>query len=127
MAKSWDIDPSTGDYIMDEQGKPKQTDSLKIPAYFRLKAKRGLWLFAPDPTWGNVTPLKNRKNAIRNQLEITEEARSALQPILDDGRAQVIDVQLNTTATRNRNSAAYEVGIVDADAKAEVVTIPGGQ
>lgn len=125
MAKSWDINPATGDYIMDDQGRPQQTDSLRVPAYFRIKSPRGQWLFAPNPKWGCVIPLRNRKNSIQDQQQLVQEAVSALQPIQDDGRAALINVALNTTAQRGRNAAGLEIELLDNQGQIEKFILPG--
>lgn len=110
--KNWDINPITGDYVM-VGGAPTQTKSLKIPAYIRLKVKRGLWLYAPDAQYGSDYHLiKHQTN--NNIIETT--GISALQPLVDDGRASNITVE---TTDARRGGVALKTRIVDAQGEPE--------
>lgn len=91
MAQNWLIDPASGDYVL-ENGKPVETDSLEIPAYFRLKTKRGLWLYAPDDKYGS-TFYTLKKRTSQDASAIERIAENAIQPILDDGRAREATIQ----------------------------------
>lgn len=119
--QSWLIDPATGDYVL-QNGQPVQSDSLKVPAYFRLKTKRGKWLYAPDKQYGSdfYTVVKRPSENGNNRLE--NVALAALQPILDDGRASAVEA----IVTVNRRSASgLEVHITDAAGEVETETFPG--
>jgi len=86
MAQNWNINPSSGDYVI-ENGKPVETDSLQVPAYFRLKTQRGRWLYAPDDKYGS-TFYTLKKRTSQDASAIERIAENAIQPILDDGRAR---------------------------------------
>lgn len=96
MAQNWLNDPATGDYVL-SGGSPVQTDSLQVPAYYRLKIQRNTWLYQPDTSYGsNFKSVKKRPSGgDTNDLE--NIAIAALQPILDDGRATAITVSTNQT------------------------------
>ena len=91
------INPETGDYELN-QGKPVRDTSLKTPAYVRLKAKRGQWLYSPNEKWGSDFHLikKNRTNKIASREISTAE--KALDPLLDDGRATSVEVEVTERA-----------------------------
>lgn len=120
MAKSWEIDPKTGDYIM-EGGSPKETDSLRIPAYIRLKTRRQQWLYAPDTQYGSDFHLVRKRRTTEDASAIESIAARALQPILDDGRADSITV--DTTAT-SRHGVGLQASIVEADGTVENLDLP---
>lgn len=119
--QSWNLDPITGDYIMDG-GAPVQTNSLQVPAYFRLKIKRKTWLYAPNDQYGSdFYTLKKRPSTNAGQ-RLENIAIAALKPITDDGRANRIDV---VTDTLTRNGAGMVTTIVDASGTTETVTFTG--
>ena len=121
MAQSWEIDPKTGDYVL-EGGAPKQTDSLRIPAYFRLKAKRGTWLYAPDAQFGSDFYTLTKRPSENANKRLENIGIAALQPMLDDGRAQEITVDV----TQNKRGATQlATTIVDASGEVEVETFTG--
>lgn len=98
MAQSWQIDPSTKDYVM-SQGAPVETDSLEIPAYVRLKTRRGGWMYAPDSSYGSdLAAGKNQKGTSRDVSHIENIVAVALQPIVDDGRAKGAEVTVTATS-----------------------------
>lgn len=119
--QSWDIDPKKGDYVM-TSGAPNETDSLRVPAYFRLKIKRKKWLYAPNDKYGSdFYTLK--KVPPNNTSQVFENvAAKALQPLADDKRAKQIIV---TADEVSRNGASLTAEILDASGEAEVVTFPG--
>lgn len=113
--QSWEINPQTGDYVL-ESGSPKETDSLKIPAYMRLKIRRGEWLYAPNEDYGSDFH-KLKRNQVQNGPTFIESVGAkALQPIADDGRASEIDLTGKIVA---RNNADLEVAITDANGNIE--------
>ena len=98
MAQNWDIDPKNGDYLL-QGGSPIETDSLKVPAYYRLKISAGSWLYAPSNTFGSTFNLIKRQPTGRDANKVENAAAVALQPILDDGRA--VSIAIDTVrATR---------------------------
>jgi phage gp46-like protein len=121
MAQNWDRDPITGDYLL-QGGSPKQTDSLRIPAYNRLKVKRGTWLYAPDSSYGSDFYTISKRPTENANARLENIGLAALQPMLDDGRASEIDV----TLTENQRSASFlKVDIVDAAGELETETFTG--
>jgi phage gp46-like protein len=121
MSQTWQIDPSSGDYVMAE-GSPSQTNSLQIPAYFRLKAKRKQWLYAPDDKWGSdFYTVKKRPSENGNQ-RLENIAIQALQPIVDDGRALQIEAEV---VQNTRNGSGLNISILDAAGEVEAETFPG--
>lgn len=121
MSQSWQMDPTKGDYVMDG-GSPEQTDSLQVPAYFRLKIKRKTWLYAPDDKYGSdyYTIVKRPANNAAQVLENIGIA--ALKPLTDDGRANRVEVSADTVS---RNGAALTTTITDASGQPETVTFSG--
>jgi phage gp46-like protein len=119
--KSWDIDPVKRDYVM-SGGKPVETDSLRVPAYIRLKAQRTKWLYAPTVSWGSDfwTIKKNRTNGDTSLLELV--ASRALQPLADDGRASSIDV---TVTAVSRHGVALQMDVIDAQGEVEQIEFQG--
>lgn len=121
MSQTWNIDPVTGDYIMDG-GAPVETDSLQVPAYFRLKIKRKQWLYAPDDKYGSDFYVVKKRPSTNAAQRLENIAIAALKPLTDDGRANRIDV---TADIITRNGAALTTTIVDASGQEETVTFPG--
>lgn len=95
MPQNWLINPATGDYVI-ENGKPVETDSLQVPAYFRLKTPRGKWLYAPDDKYGS-TFYTLKKRTSQDASAIERIAENAIQPILDDGRAREATIETQTS------------------------------
>jgi phage gp46-like protein len=118
MAKSWEIDPQKRDYVLD-RGAPKQTDSLRIPAYMRLKTKRNTWMYAPDDQYGSEFHLKRKRRTSGDNSEVEDLAVSAVQPIVDDGRASEIEVQ---SVLRTRNNVGMKINITDAEGNVETLS-----
>lgn len=115
--QTWNINPQTGDYVM-ERGAPEQTNSLQVAAYFRLKAKRSRWMYAPDPQWGsNLFMIKKRTTSSDNTL-VENTAADALQPIVDSGRASDIEIE---TVDKARHGISMKVQITDAAGNVERV------
>lgn len=120
MSQSWNINPATRDYVM-VGGAPQETDSLQVPAYFRLKAKRTKWLYAPDNKWGSdFYKIKKRTNTSNLQLE--NVALAALEPLIDDGRSIQNTAQV---IKQGINSAGMQISIEDVSGQIDVQTFPG--
>lgn len=119
--QSWNIDPKTGDYVM-SGGAPVETDSLQVPAYFRLKIKRKTWMYAPDDKFGSDFYLVKKRPATNAGQKLENIAIAALQPIADDGRAKRITVQ---TDELSRQGAALTASIIDASGEEQVATFTG--
>lgn len=116
--KNWNLDPKTGDYVM-ENGAPEQTGSLKIPAYIRLKTRRNQWLYAPNNDYGSDYYLLRKKQANLDASTIEAIGERALQPLVDDGRANEITIQ--TTGT-TRTGIEMKTQIIDAAGEPEDIT-----
>ncbi len=121
MSQNWLIDPATGDYVL-SGGAPSQTDSLKVPAYFRMKAKRGTWLYAPDSKWGSDFYTLPRRPSDNGNQKIENVALSALEPILNDGRAKSIEANITEN---KRGATALETIIIDASGEVVTETFKG--
>lgn len=118
--QNWEIDPKTGDYIM-QGGSPKQTDSLRIPAYFRLKTQRTRWLYAPDDKFGSDFYAVTKRQSTRDSSQIETIAATALQPLADDGRAAEITVETQVVA---RQGVGLKVEIVEANGRFDELILP---
>lgn len=117
--KSWDLNPATGDYKLDANGSPVETDSLLVPAYIRLKGPRTRWLYAPNADWGSdFYALRKRHSSLDGSLCEQIGAR-ALQSLIDDGRAST--VTLNATV-QSRGAVGLETEIVDAGGQGDSAT-----
>lgn len=117
--QNWDLDPKTGDYVM-EGGAPKETDSLNIPAYIRLKTPRLGWLYAPDTKYGSDFQTIKKRQSVRDASHVETVAANALQPILDDGRAESI---LVNTEVVTRNAVGLKTEIERADGKLDTLKL----
>lgn len=95
--QNWEINPDTGDYVM-EGGAPKQTNSLRVPAYIRLKTPRGGWMYAPNETYGSEFRSIQKRLSTVNSSNVEGAAARALMPLANDGRASEIDISLNGTS-----------------------------
>jgi phage gp46-like protein len=115
MAQNWDIDPATGDYLQ-TGGAPIETDSLRVPAYYRLKIKAGKWMYAPNDAYGSTFNEIKKRQTGRDSSRVENAAAVALQPILDDGRAVSITIE---SLSANRNTVSLRAyierqrGVVD--------------
>lgn len=131
MSQSWDIDPKTGDYIM-AGGQPVQTDSLRVPSYFRLKGHRkgfrqrdgtpGGWLYAPDKKWGSAfwTQVGTRIST-RDTTKLETTAQQALQPLADTGRASKITLDVLGAGVGNISLRAK---IVETNGNVDQLNMP---
>jgi phage gp46-like protein len=113
------IDPATGDYLM-QNGSPISSDSLDNPAYYRIRIHRLKWMYAPDTNYGSdlYTLEKKEGNAALNMIT------TALQPMVDDGRALGVDPEFVTPQPSSRNEAAISVEITDAQGIQQNLTLP---
>lgn len=91
-----ELDTLTGDYT------GRTIDSLKNAVYIRLKTPLGSWW--ADKNIGSLLHLLEReKDLERVGLLAKQYAEEALQPIVDDGRAERIEV----TAEQPHNGMLY--------------------
>lgn len=121
MNQGWKINPNSGDYIM-EGGAPANTESLQLPAYYRLKINRNRWLYAPDNNYGSDLYLIRKNQTTKDASFVESVMARALQPIVNDGRARTIDV---TATVRARHAVGLETKIEDAQGKVETLTLKG--
>ena len=119
MSESWDIDPASGDYLLVD-GNPVPTESLRIPAYVRLKVRRTQWLYAPDENYGSDYYTVKKRQTSREASSLEAIGARALQPMLDDGRASEIDV---TAQTATRGSAGLQATILDAQGQPDQLNL----
>lgn len=119
--QTWNIDPDKKDYIM-VGGSPQQTNSLQVPAYFRLKVKRNKWMYAPDSQYGSDYYTLVKRPASNSNTRLENIGAVALQPLVDDGRAKSVEL----TVTQNvRHGTALQTSIVDASGEIETTTFKG--
>lgn len=119
----WEIDPTTGDYTQ-ELGDAVLTDSLTIPAFFRLKIRRTQWLYAPNDEYGSDFYLLKKRFNGGDVGNIADVAERALQPMLDDKRAKSIDVVVDETQLALRSNSSMEIDILDAQGQVETLNLP---
>lgn len=82
-----ELNPQTGDYT------GNTINTLQNAVYIRLKTPLGTWW--ADPSMGSLLHLLQReKDLPRVALLAKQYAQEALQPIVADGRAQRIDVDV---------------------------------
>lgn len=121
---SWRINHSNGDYIM-EAGAPVSSDSLTIPAYYRLMVRRTRWLYAPNTQYGSeFYTARNKQSGKRDPRRLIDIAERALQPLVDDGRALEVSVNPDQNVQVNRNQAALKVEILDQQGIPQVLDLP---
>lgn len=106
---TWLVDPDTGDYVM-EGGSPVIDNTLKTPAYIRLKAHRNGWLYAPNSTYGSDFYREQRKHTLNTPEAMRNIALRALQPLIDEGRADEITV---TAESNGRYAVILNVRILE--------------
>ncbi len=119
MGQNWDRDEKTGDYLM-KDGAPVQTDSLRIPAYHRLKISRTRWMYAPDSRYGSDFFKMKKRQTNGDTSAVENTAARSLQPLLDDQRAQRIDIEFDAVS---RHGVGVKIRIISAEGQAEDFTI----
>lgn len=119
MAQNWLVDPKSGDYIV-SGGKPVETDSLVMPAYFRLKTQRNKWLYAPDDKYGS-TFYTLKKRTSQDASAIERIAENAIQPILDDGRASQAEIE---TVLSARNEVGLSTTLTQRSGNLDTLILP---
>jgi len=110
MAQNWSIDPVKRDYIL-QNGRPVNTDSLTIPAYFRIAIPRTQWLYAPNSSYGSDYYLIQKRRSTSDASQFENVGAAALQPIVDDGRSNGISV---TTQVLTRGGVGLQIDVTDA-------------
>lgn len=122
---SWKIDPKSGDYVMDSSGKPQPVDDLTMPAYYRVKIKRGQWLYAPDNNYGSDIYLIKKRFAGQDVSTLKNIIEKALQPMIDDKRAKDVVAGASQSIQYNsRSDLAMDVQIEDAQGQVQQLSLP---
>lgn len=121
MGQNWKMDPKIGDYVI-QGGSPLQTDSLQMPAYFRLKTQRTRWLYAPSNDYGSDFYTVVKRPAENANKKLENIALAALKPMIEDGRAAEVEANVIENA---RSGVALEVKIEDASGEVETQTFTG--
>lgn len=119
---SWEINPSTGDYVM-ANGAPVPSEDLKYPAYYRVRVRRNQWLYAPDRNYGSDYYLLRTRVNGRNLSSITAIGQKALKPIVDDGRASDAEVSFDNQQQQSRHNQSISVSIVDSQGQVEELNL----
>lgn len=117
--QSWDLDEKTGDYKM-SGGAPVETDSLRVPAYLRLKIRRQGWMYAPDTAYGSDFWQIKKRQSTRDSTSIENAAARALQPIANDGRASSFTIDTDAVA---RNGVGLKIKIVEASGELDQLNL----
>ncbi|MCR1767879.1 phage GP46 family protein [Burkholderia glumae] len=98
------IDPFTRDYT------GASTTTLQTAVYLRLRTPLGSWW--ADTTLGSrLNELEREKDTPRVRGLAVQYAEQALQPLVDDGRAQSISI---TSASAQTGWLALLIDVVDA-------------
>lgn len=118
---SWQVNPKTGDYVM-TKGAPIDDPSLIYPAYYRLKVKRTQWLYAPDNLYGSDFWTVKKRFGPGDVNPLSDIADKALQPMIDDGRADSVVSEFR--ASIGRNDAQISTTIVDAEGTPQSLNLP---
>lgn len=121
MSQHWDLDPKTGDYLL-AGGSPIQVDSLRVPAYYRLKVRRNTWLYAPNDKYGSDFHLIKKRITGKDTSSIEGVAARALQPIADDGRAARLDI---SAVEATRHGVGLSVKILEQNGRLDQLSLPG--
>jgi phage gp46-like protein len=118
-------DMATGDYVVGTDGKPVLDTSLAPPLRVRLRCHRTKWLYAPNSQYGSdFFKYNRRKSTVFIDSLGQNIAKKAIQPMIDDGRADNVDV--STQSTR-RGGVALGIALTDTQQNKPVaVTVPIG-
>jgi phage gp46-like protein len=117
---SWRINPKTGDYVM-VNGAPVDDPSLIYPAYYRVKAERTRWLYAPDTNWGSDLYTVKKRFTSNEVNPLTNIVKRALQPMVTDKRAKSTSVDF--LAPAGLNDTQMNATIVDAQGEPQVLPL----
>ena len=116
MGETLSLDPKTGDYVMDSQGKPTFEKGLLVPAYLRLKASRSKWMYSPDVDYGSDYHLITKRVTRGDNILVDAITEKALKPLLDDGRASKVEIE---PKEYTRHTAELNIKLSDAQGQVE--------
>jgi phage gp46-like protein len=116
---------ATGDYVMKADNSPSVSTSLAAPTRCRLRCHRKGWLYAPNTNFGSdFFKYLRRKSVVFSDALAENIATKALQPVVDDGRADNLDVLTQKT---QRGGVALGITLTDTQQNQPVaVTVPVG-
>jgi len=115
---SWLINPQTGDYVI-EDGSPVRDESLQFPAYARIKTEKEKWMYAPSRDYGNsLVGLGKRQTTTPGLARKLIE--KALAPILNDGRASEIEVDVSEVT---RYGISTIINIIDENNQDQTIEL----
>lgn len=121
---SFKIDPVIRDYVMQPNGKPEIDNSLRTPAFFRLRIPRRKWLYAPDDNYGSDYYLL-KKNLNSSNSSMVNIGLKALESFVDEDRAFDTEVEI---VEKSRSGVGLEVKIQEnINSEPETVFVPIGR
>lgn len=115
---SWLINPQTKDYVMAD-GAPMRDETLQFPAYVRLKVEKEAWMYAPSRDFGSSLSGTTRRQKTTPTLT-RKLMEKALEPLLLDGRAVTIDVEVKNIS---RYGVDTDIVIVDASGQDQTLEL----
>lgn len=118
------INPQTGDYLADVD-RPGEwardpANGLMNAAYLRLMTPLGSW-FGDAALGSRLLELAREKDLARVERLAQQYATTALQPLLDDGRAQSVTVR---TMRPGNGRLALAIELVDARGVSSAFEMP---
>lgn len=91
-------DQTTGDYVVDSDGRPVLDSTLGPPMRTRIVAHRTRWMYAPNSDWGSDMYRYKRRRSTDFSDGLGESiVAKALEPMQKDGRADNIEVETQFT------------------------------
>jgi len=108
------INPSTGDYT------GERTSSLANAVYLRLMTPLGSW-WADTALGSRLHELTREKDVTRVYLLARQYAEQALRPLLEDGRAQAIEV---SALSPQKGHCELHIRVLDASGQEHHYSYP---
>lgn len=118
-------DMKTGDYVVGTDGKPTLDTSLAPAIRCRLRCHRKKWLHSPDALYGSDFFTYNRRKSVTFSDALGENiASKAIQPMVNDGRADNLVIATQST---NRGGVALAITLTDKQQNQPLtVSVPVG-